>query len=159
MTTNDANEVTREILKAHVGRLMRKLDTAGFKLAVCLGPTRDGTKMRICVWSDNQRKWSKPQTRYLGQLDEIYQIQLGPGQQRAVMHAWQDIKAHEHFVAGVHVGKPWLNKSADPRTTGSGVTKLPARTSVLTKDGSAVKKSKVQELNQALSGWMFGGRK
>ena len=157
MTTND---ITREILEAHKGRLMRKLDTAGFKLAVCLGPTRDGTKMRICVWSDNQRKWSNAQTRYLGQLEEIIALEsLRPGQKRAVVHAWQHIEAHENFVAGVHVGKPWLNKSADPRTTTSGVTKLPARTSVLNKDGSAVKRSKVQELNKALSGWMFGGRK
>lgn len=157
--------VDSEILAAYRGRLMRKTDASAFKIVVCLGPDRSGTKMRLCVWSENQRKWSKPQTRPLDKLAEIASVHdLKMSQRRAVTHAWQAIEAKDGVViygtGTVRVGKPWLNKSADKRTTAhSGITQLSATTAVLTSDGSRVKAAKLSELNRALSGWMFGGRK
>lgn len=156
--------VDTEIVTAHRGRLMRKTDASAFKLVVVLGPDRSGTKARVCVWSENQRKWSQPQVRPLDKLAAIESVQgLKMSQRAAVTHAWQAIENKDGFVTygtgAARVGKPWLNKSADPRTAPVGVTKLPATTTTLTTKGDRVKRSKVQELNKALSGWMFGGGK
>lgn len=163
MTANDINE---EVLKTYMGRIMRKLDASAFRIVVVLGVAKTGDKLRVCVWSDNSRRWSNPQTRRVDQLDTIVLAKLTPGQRRACQHAAEHIEKAgncvRHYRRGIAetsinqpytvVGKPWITKAA-PKPPAAGVTKLAPSTFTATKDG----RSKLQKLNNTLSDWMFGG--
>jgi hypothetical protein len=156
-------EFDTEILTTYTGRIMRKLDASAFKIVICLGPTKDGRKLRVCVWSDNKRKWSKPQTRETRQLDAIDLDAITAGQRRAVGHAINDVGSSKvgqdgwcRWDGGAQsIGKPWINKSAPTKAPTAGVTKLASESFSATPEG----RSKLQKLNQTLGNWMFGGRK
>lgn len=150
-------DMDREIHNVSTGRLMRRVGTSGFKLVIVLGASKTPSKVRICVWSAIAKCWSLPQTARPSGLEPIVHEKLTQKQRKAVSDAIKHVHEHDYYVitgglSQAKVGKPWLHKTNAPRPETPGVTQLAPITV------SAVDKTKLQKLNNALSGWMFGGR-
>ncbi len=152
-------------------RLMNRAANSGFKLVVVLGDSpRVAYRVRVCVWSANQGRWSQPQAVSPDTLTPIAYNALSSRHRKVVDDAMKHIRQRQGVVSwgrGVfEVGDPWCADRRIKSKTAEGVTKLApisVRVEGEVKDGkvtySAASKKQLQDLNKTLSGWMFEGRK
>lgn len=166
-------------------RLMNRTGGSGFKLVVVLGDApRSPGRVRICVWSANQDRWSQPQTVSPDTLTAITYAELSSRHRKVVDDAMKHIRAKQGVVSwgkGVHhVGDPWCADRAVKARAPKGVTKLAPVTARLEiteisgkvtgaiVDGrmvigemsvSAADKKQVQQLNSLLFNALVGGKK
>lgn len=156
-----ADEMNKAVLTTYIGRIMRRKQTT-FKIVCCLGPARGGIKLRVAVWSENQRTWSNPQTVTLDKLEEITLAEITPRQRQVCQHAATNIENYGGGGFGTvkhgrgiitPVGRPWFTKGAPSKSPAPGVTKLAGAKLSATAD-----RTKLQKLNHVLSDWAFGKR-
>jgi hypothetical protein len=147
------------------GRLMKREQSAGFKLVCVLGDApRSPGRVRICVWSANQNQWSNPQTVDPDTLVPIYYAGLRATHRRVVDKAMQHIRQRQNtikYTSGAFVvGDPWCaDRNIKPKPT-AGVTKLaPVTANTDRLSISPEGREKLQQLNKVLGDWAFGGKK
>lgn len=72
------------------GRLVRLTKCSSFKIALVLGPSRVGGKLRVVTYSHQARTWSNPHTVLESDIANATMAGLSEHHRRTVRHALED---------------------------------------------------------------------
>lgn len=73
------------------GQIMRVLRRGLFKIGIVIGPSLAPNKVRVCVWSNAARTWSKPQPIAIDRLLHIQMAKLTRRELAVVSHALESV--------------------------------------------------------------------